>query len=345
MKRLKLDTNLKLNLKAILDDEYINEIPLVDVYIVEVNDKKLISEILKKLSVLLPLNDLQHLKRVDQNRIIISKSEHLSKHHETLEGMKELLPIRGQILKVPAVGPRLRWQYREANNLWPCKFHPNKYLEQRYEGTNFSSKEREFHLRVANLLKELSKLLKQCCVAVCIDPRFESIVAVATSCRDLNPIMHAPQILIDYVAQSQESGAWKGKYFKEEIFPADDLNLNSCLRGIPKCIVEFLKNSKEFCNLKIGAERPRKKDHLQNMQNDFSDNLAKFGPYLCTGYDVYLSQEPCLMCSMALLHSRVKRIFFLYESKTNGSLKTRFKLQQVKDLNHHYEVYQFVAEI
>uniref|UniRef100_A0A1A9X4T2 Uncharacterized protein n=1 Tax=Glossina brevipalpis TaxID=37001 RepID=A0A1A9X4T2_9MUSC len=340
-KRLKLDTNL--SLKAMLDDEYINDIPLVDVYVVRINDKKLISIILQKLSILLPLNDLQHLKRVNQNRIIISKAEHFKQHKEVLEAIKDLIPTSGEIVEVPALAPRLRWQYEIANNKWPCKFHPDKYLEQRYEGTNFNSKEREFHLKIASLIKKLLKGRDQC-VAVCIDPRFDSIVAVATSYKDLNPIMHAPMVLIDYVAQSQESGAWKGKYFKEGNFPADNLNLKSCLLGIPKYIVEFLTNTEEFCNLKVGAERPRKKNNLDNLINGFSDNLAKYGPYLCTGYDVYLSQEPCLMCSMALVHSRVKRIFFLWDSKSNGSLKSHFKLQQVRDLNHHYEVYQFVTE-
>ncbi|KAJ3176474.1 adenosine deaminase, tRNA-specific 3 [Irineochytrium annulatum] len=33
--------------------------------------------------------------------------------------------------------------------------------------------------------------------------------------------------------------------------------------------------------------------------------------YLCIGFDAFVSREPCAMCAMALVHSRVRRVFFL----------------------------------
>lgn len=92
----------------------------------------------------------------------------------------------------------------------------------------------------------------------------------------------------------------------------------------------------------FGAQKPSTTTStslLQSNELTATDNLSKYGPYLCTGYDVYLTDEPCIMCAMALVHSRARRIFF-HKSNVNGALKTLTKLHTIKALNHHYEVYQ-----
>ncbi|XP_029822589.2 probable inactive tRNA-specific adenosine deaminase-like protein 3 isoform X2 [Ixodes scapularis] len=62
-------------------------------------------------------------------------------------------------------------------------------------------------------------------------------------------------------------------------------------------------------------------------------------PYLCTGYDFYISHEPCTMCGMALVHSRVRRVFY-GQATPWGALGTCRKLHVQPGLNHHFEVWR-----
>ncbi|CAB55073.2 CMP/dCMP-type deaminase domain-containing protein [Caenorhabditis elegans] len=62
--------------------------------------------------------------------------------------------------------------------------------------------------------------------------------------------------------------------------------------------------------------------------------------YLGTGSDVFLITEPCAMCSMALVHFRVKRVFYARNSR-NGVLKEDgWQLHLEPSINHHYEVFR-----
>ncbi|XP_037344360.2 probable inactive tRNA-specific adenosine deaminase-like protein 3 [Pungitius pungitius] len=68
---------------------------------------------------------------------------------------------------------------------------------------------------------------------------------------------------------------------------------------------------------------------------------ASSPPYICTGYDLYVTREPCVMCAMALVHSRIGRVFY-GSSSPDGAMGTKYKIHSEKDLNHHFEVYKGV---
>lgn len=139
--------------------------------------------------------------------------------------------------------------------------------------------------------------------------------------------------LVDNVARSQRGGAWQSSLE----FAAD-----APLRGLPRSYYDYLQQNEPWQDLQCGAELPRRGEQPPTAEEELADNLAKYGPYLCTGYDIYLLREPCLMCAMALVHSRARRVFFL-EPTSNGALTSSFRLHTVKELNHHYEVFQFTT--
>lgn len=65
--------------------------------------------------------------------------------------------------------------------------------------------------------------------------------------------------------------------------------------------------------------------------------------YLCTGMDVFLLHEPCVMCAMALLHSRVGRVFFRFANEESGALRSKCRLHTLPSINHRYRVFQYSA--
>lgn len=73
--------------------------------------------------------------------------------------------------------------------------------------------------------------------------------------------------------------------------------------------------------------------------------MAGSKPYLCTGFDCYVVREPCVMCAMALVHSRVRRVIYAESNPEHGALGGSLKLHGQQSLNHHYSVYRMAREL
>lgn len=62
--------------------------------------------------------------------------------------------------------------------------------------------------------------------------------------------------------------------------------------------------------------------------------------YLCTGYHVILKKEPCFMCAMALVHSRVASVTFVELDAQHGALSSATDCKWMQSCNHRYQVYR-----
>lgn len=328
-KRTKLNDSI---IRTILGDEFI-ELPTTKKYYAgKIEDKRLTSRVMRELNEKIEIASMDIVKRVNSNlEVLICPVENLSHLNEELEQerlrahlkFKEIsdeiiisITNRIRAVDIPNSQPILRWQQDELRKAWPCKFHENKYIESLYANSIFSDVELKNHQKFMSVCKFLSHDLFGVNVALAVNPYNQRIVAFGYDKTSHNPIEHCTMDLIDQVAITQNGGVWSTEHSDE--------------------YQQLAKKASSLFNVNFG-------EGFFPLDADGDDNLRKFGPYLCTGYSIYLLNEPCLMCSMALIHSRAKRVFYHLPSQPHGSLGTLTKLHTNKNLNHRFEAFQLVA--
>lgn len=329
-KRMKLTepTLVKSMVKSILADELIN-LPTYRKYFVgKINDRKNNSQVMSELNQKLTIDCIGYVKRISKaNEVLIGPVDQLGESTDDPETLKaallskniprnvvEVVTLDVRTVEIPDCPPLLRWQFDAAINKWPCKFHEKKYLESLWSNTIFSEDDTQKHQKFIEICKFLSSELGAVSTGLAVNPYSNRIVAFGFDKSKENPVKHCCMDLIDQVAVTQNGGAWSTKHDDEYEKLAQKVSLNFS--------VAF-------------GEGPFDK----SLSSD--DNLSKFGPYLCTGYSIYLLCEPCLMCSMALIHSRAKRVFY-HREQSRGALGSMTKLHTNRSLNHRYEAFHVV---
>ncbi len=77
-----------------------------------------------------------------------------------------------------------------------------------------------------------------------------------------------------------------------------------------------------------------------------ASNGSQSVPYLLTSLVLFTTHEPCIMCCMALVHSRVSQVFFSKRMKTGGCGGCDgAAVVGLGGINHRYAVYEWIPDL
>lgn len=333
-------------LRAVLGDAAISPVPLVPALAAQILDKKETSKLIRRLNEVLPIPCLQHLKRVKSLKegettyiyLLLWRLDSATCDIDSNIVIKKLKEAGVDVNSfschfrhemVAKFAPLTRSQFeglKAQPSYWPCNFHEDKYFESLVTSSHELWAEENRVLQEMFMTKARARSARG--GGVVVDPSTNVIVAMGHGTEG-HPLHHTVINLVDLVARSQGGGALA---HTEQL---ETLEYNT----------EILKSNKANGNVQEPEDKPTTShNHLKRYGSIAQlSTVPKTGPYLCTGYDVYLSHEPCHLCSMALIHMRTRRVFYSAPTR-DGALGSCDKIHTLEGLNHRYEVYTGILQ-
>ncbi|SDF79111.1 MULTISPECIES: tRNA adenosine(34) deaminase TadA [unclassified Duganella] len=88
------------------------------------------------------------------------------------------------------------------------------------------------------------------------------------------------------------------------------------------------------CNQPIGKHDPTAHAEIVALRAA----AGKLGNYRLPGCELYVTLEPCVMCSGAMLHARLAKVVFGAADPKTGACGSVVNLFEQEQLNHHTEI-------
>lgn len=336
------EENSKTTFSAVLGDNLLaneNGVGLVHGIAASIVDKKNASNILQCLTNQYPLSGMSHIKRVrrcesdQQNSLQVlifvgTPQSHLDIVNEVKNdvGFSNSVfkyldeTIRSKLknfklVQVASLPPLTRGQFDFSKNFWPVSFHEYKSLTAMVECTLFSQ-------------DQMKKMDENMAIAIKSAQRGQE-----SNCRSYRGVAIVNPVLNTLIASSCDMvEARKG-------FP--DVSGHPLHHAVMVAIDLVARSQGGGAYNWYSTESKGSCDGLY-FNPDFYQNASPTS-YICTGLDAYVTAEPCVMCAMALLHSRIGRVFYGTRHK-EGAFGSKFKIHAMKELNHRFPVFEGLLE-
>jgi len=265
-----------------------------------------------------------HLKRARKNSgsgvdILLGNTAQLPK------SLEELLKAQGHALiispiTVPLHGPRTAEQFKCWSQMWPLVFRKSP-------PPPLDITEHSVHEALVSVLEDALRLGGPS-VPACIITYKGAIIGQAIDKRHCHPLKHAVINAIEDVSNNVlKSRHNLSKHAGNKSLKRSGAYLNCDSTGA------YLNN----CD-STGSNHST----LPIESNLTSDSAFPTDLYLCTGCIAFVTHEPCVMCSMALLHSRISCVVYSKKNTEFGGLGSQAKLHTMDKLNHTFQVMRTV---
>ena len=60
--------------------------------------------------------------------------------------------------------------------------------------------------------------------------------------------------------------------------------------------------------------------------------------------DIYVTLEPCMMCTGAIINSRIRKIYFACKDPKGGAITSNINILEIKNINHYPEIEYGIME-
>jgi tRNA-specific adenosine deaminase 3 len=228
----------------------------------------------------------------------------------------ELLDVISEIKQVHLPSRTLahRLEAQEWNHIWPVSFHSNVLLEHALTYKEGQSQEDQMRIR-----KYMSMAVK------------EARIASEKGCIAMGCVIVENGVVVGRAGDGRPMSMRNCTYCPGGGYSIGNVNQQKPSHPLHHTIISALTNvSNHHLDLYSSKESARK----QRLNE----------PYLCTGCDVYVTHEPCIMCVMALLHSRVARVYYL-EGMSRGVGGIGVGVHWCKELNHKFRCFHVKTQI
>ena len=242
---------------------------------------------------------------------------------------------------VPANAPTTKGEWDEANEVWPVSLvvaNPHVVMpvavtteEEEAYAVRWITAAVKAAARTSTTSSSAKTLIGNC--AIIVDPSNGEEIARAVDETATHPLRHAALAAVDYAAKRDVETYPETENVQAQI---DERRAEKLARDMPSAAAAAADDDEN------ADAKKRKRDAGVNGAT-VTELMGR--PYLCTGYDAFLAREPCVMCAMALVHSRLKRVFFAAPNAETGALNGTEagvrRLHSVRSLNHHYQVFSY----